>query len=155
METAMTNRTASFDRPATGSTEDLFLRRVLLADAAASGATGALMLVGAGLLEPLLGLPPMLLRPASLILLPFAALVAYVATRPQLSRGAVWAIVIANLLWVADSAALVLGNWVVPTGLGYVFVVAQAAVVAVLAKLEYVGLRRLPGGRAAAPAAAS
>jgi hypothetical protein len=151
----MTNRTASLDRPATGSTQDLFLRRVLIADAAASGATGALMLVGAGLLEPLLGLPPMLLRPASLILLPFAALVAYVATRPLLSRGAVWAIIIANLLWVADSAALLLGNWVAPTALGYAFVISQAVVVAALAELEYVGLRRLAGARMPAPAAAS
>ena len=40
----------------------LFLRRVLLADAAASLATGLLMLLGAGMLGPLLGLPEALLH---------------------------------------------------------------------------------------------
>ena len=47
-----------------------FLRTVLLADAIASGATGLLMIAGAGLLEGLLGLPVALLREAGLVLIP-------------------------------------------------------------------------------------
>jgi hypothetical protein len=45
-------------------------RRALIADAAASGATGLLLLAGAGLLDRLLGLPTAFLRGAGLLLVP-------------------------------------------------------------------------------------
>ncbi|HJV74524.1 MAG TPA: hypothetical protein VJ654_09905 [Noviherbaspirillum sp.] len=83
---------------------------------------------------------------AGIILLPFAALVAYIATRAQLSRGWVWAVVIANALWVIDSIVLLLSGWVSPSLLGQAFVLAQALVVAVLAELEYVGLQKSASG---------
>jgi hypothetical protein len=41
-----------------------------------------------------------------------------------------------------DSVLLLFTGWVEPTGLGEVFVIAQAVVVAVVAELELVGLRR-------------
>lgn len=119
-----------------------FLRRVLLADAAAGAATGLLMLFGAGLLEQLLGLPRALLQVAGLSLLPFAALIGYLATREQLSRKGVWAVIICNAIWVVDSVLLLLSGWVEPTRLGQAFVIAQALVVAIFAELEYFGLRR-------------
>jgi hypothetical protein len=119
-----------------------FLRRVLLADALISGASGLLMALGAGLLAGLLNLPEGLLREAGLVLLPYAAFVAYVATRAQLMRLAVWAIIIINTLWALDSAALLLSGWVAPNALGYAFVVLQAVVVAVVAELQYTGMRR-------------
>ena len=68
-----------------------FLRRVLLADAATSCASGLLMALAAAPLENMLGVPASLLRYAGLSLLPFAALVAYLATRPNISWPAVWA----------------------------------------------------------------
>jgi hypothetical protein len=37
---------------------------------------------------------------------------------------------------------LLVSGWVAPTALGYAFVIAQAAVVAVLAELQIAGLRR-------------
>ena len=52
-----------------------FLRNVLLLDAAASGATAALLIAGAGLLDGLLGLPVALMREAGLILVPYVAFV--------------------------------------------------------------------------------
>jgi hypothetical protein len=121
-----------------------FLRRVLLVDAAASAATGLLMVVGAGLLQGLLELPASLLQSAGFILLPFAALVAWLATRQQPWRAAVWAVIIANALWTLESIALLLSGSFAPNVLGQVFVVAQAAVVVVLAELEYFALRRAP-----------
>ena len=48
----------------------IFLRRALVLDALASGATGLLMIAGAGLVEGLLGLPAALLRGAGLVLCP-------------------------------------------------------------------------------------
>ena len=121
-----------------------FLRRVLLADAAAAAATGLLMAVAAGFLEPLLGLPAALLREAGIVLLPIAGFVAWVGLRAKLSRRLVWTVIIVNALWVVDSVVLLASGWVSPTALGQAFVVAQAVVVAVFAELEYFGLRRSP-----------
>ena len=125
-----------------------FLRTVLLADAIASGATGLLMIAGAGLLEGLLGLPVALLREAGLVLIPYVAFVAWVGTREAISRSAVQAIIVLNVLWVAGSIGLLVSGWVAPTMLGTAFVIAQAAVVAVLAELQFIGLRRSPAAAA-------
>lgn len=122
--------------------ETTFLRRVLFVDAATSAAAGLSLLAGAGPLESLLGLSAALLRPAGAILIAFSAFVAFVGSRPRISPAVVWAVIAANGLWAADSVALLLGNAVSPTGLGMAFVIAQAAAVAVLAELEWIGLRR-------------
>ena len=121
--------------------QNTFLRYALLADAFASGATGLMMLAGAGLLEGLLGLPTALMREAGLVLVPYVAFVAWVGTRDAISRPAVQAIIALNVLWVVGSA-VVLFAFVAPTLLGYVFVVAQAIVVGVFAELQFIGLRR-------------
>jgi len=118
-----------------------FLHRALMLDAAASGATGLLVVVGAGLLEGLLGLPAALLRGAGLVLVPYVAFVAYAGTRETISRPAVWTIIAANVLWAAASAMLLVSDWVAPTALGYAFIIGQAVVVALLGELQYVGLR--------------
>ena len=119
-----------------------FLRKSLLLDAAASGATAVLLIAGAGLLDGLLGLPVALMREAGLILVPFVAFVAWVGTREEVARGAVWTIIAANALWVVASLGLLVSGWVAPTALGYAFVIAQAAVVALFAELQYAGLKR-------------
>ena len=119
-----------------------FLRNVLLLDAAASGATGVLLIAGAGLLDGLLGLPVALMREAGLILIPYVAFVAWVGTRASITRGAVLAIIAANALWSISSVCLLFSGLVSPTVLGYAFVIAQAAVVALLGEMQYVGLKR-------------
>jgi hypothetical protein len=115
---------------------------VLVADAATCGAAGLLMALGASILEEPLGLTVPLLRYAGVSLLPFGALLAYLATRESLPRPAIWAIIAGNALWAADSILLLLTGWVEPTALGEVFIIAQALAVAVFAELEYLGLRR-------------
>ncbi len=119
-----------------------FLRRVLLTDAAISGAAGGLMILGANVVDRLLGLPPTLLFWAGISLLPFAATLVFLATREAVSRTAVWAIIGVNALWVADSILLLLTGWVAPTGLGVAFIIMQAVAVALFAELQYMGLRR-------------
>ena len=119
-----------------------FLRKILFADAGTSLACGLLLGLGAGNLAPLLGLPVGLLRAAGLSLLPFAALVAYLATRDTPPRLAIWAVIICNALWVADSLLLLVGDWAQPSLLGYGFVTAQALVVAAFAEAQYIALRR-------------
>src|SRR5689334_9623017 len=87
-----------------------FLRNVLWADALASGATGLAMVVGAGPLENLLGLPSALTREAGIVLVPYAALVAIVAARAQISRAAVRVLIVANAAWAIGSIGLLLGG---------------------------------------------
>ena len=119
-----------------------FLRRVLFADAACSGAMGLLLILAAPVLASVLSLPEALLRETGIVLLPFAAFVAWLALRPTLPRVPVWVVIALNVLWVVDSIIVLLSGWVAPNALGYAFVIGQAAVVAVLAELEYTGLRR-------------
>jgi hypothetical protein len=118
------------------------LRFALLADAAASGATGLMMIAGADLLTGLLGLPVPLMRTAGLVLVPYVALVAFVGTRQNIPHGAVKAIVALNIAWVLASVGLLAGGFVAPTALGYAFVIFQAVVVGVFAELQIIGLRR-------------
>ena len=120
----------------------VFLRRALVLDAVASGATGLMMIAGAGLVEGLLGLPAALLRGAGIVLVPYVAFVIYTGTRETISLPAVWAIIVANALWAAASALLLVSGWVAPTALGTAFVIAQAVIVALLGELQYMGLRR-------------
>ena len=119
-----------------------FLRRVLLIDAVSSGAMAIALLTFTGLLADLLQLPAELISEAGMVLVPFALFVGYLASRTQVARAAVWALIAMNVVWVVDSVLLLLTGWVEPNVLGYVFVAGQAAFVAVLADLEYVGLRR-------------
>jgi len=119
-----------------------FLRNVLALDAAASGATGLLLVAGAGVLEDILGLPVALMREAGLILIPYVAYVAWVGSREQIARSAVWAIIAANALWALASVGLLVSGLVTPTAFGYAFVIAQAAAVALLGELQYAGLNR-------------
>ncbi|HEX5777673.1 MAG TPA: hypothetical protein VFY21_02430 [Xanthobacteraceae bacterium] len=118
------------------------LRLALIADAIASGVTGLLMFAGAALLTGLLGLPEELLRYAGLVLLPFAAFVAFIGTRTDIPRAAAGTVVVVNFAWVAASVALLVSGTVMPTMLGYAFVLAQALAVGVLAELQWIGLRR-------------
>ena len=118
------------------------LRFALIADAAASGAMALMLAFGAGLLAPWLGLPETLLRNAGLVLLPYAALVGFIASRAMMNKALVWAVIVVNAVWVIDSVALLVGGWVSPTFLGTLFVAAQAIAVGVFAELQFVGLRR-------------
>jgi len=119
-----------------------FLRTVLVVDALVSGLTGLVMVVDAGALEAWLAVPQELLRYAGLSLLPFAAIVGYMASRKPLSRHGVVALIAANGAWVAASLLLLVSGRIDPNGLGIAFILAQAVAVAALADVEYFGLRR-------------
>ena len=83
------------------------LRLALKLDAVVTGANGVAYLVLAGPLEDLLGVEASLLRPVGAFLIAFAAFVAYVATRPEVPRAGVTAVIEANVLWVIGSLAFV------------------------------------------------
>ena len=121
----------------------VLLRRVLLVDALSSGVMGLLLLTCSDPLAGLLDLPGAMLRAAGTILLPFALMLAFLGSRPRLPAAAVWAVIALNAIWVIDSLVLLFGEWVQPNPLGNIFIVGQAAFVAVMAQLEVIGLRRL------------
>ena len=118
------------------------LHRALLIDALASGAMGVPLALAGQPLAALFRLPEPLLRGAGLVLLPFAIAVAYAGTRPIVPRGAAWAIVALNMLWVVASVALLVAVSPSPTALGGGFVIAQALAVLVFAEAQWIGLRR-------------
>jgi hypothetical protein len=119
----------------------LNLRRALILDAAASGATALLMVAGAGALESLLGLPPVLLRGAGLVLVPYIAFVGWLATRGHIATPAVYAVIAINALWTLASFALLASGAVAPTLLGAAFIAGQALAVAGLGVLQAVAIR--------------
>jgi hypothetical protein len=119
-----------------------FLRAVLLTDAVASAATGVLLGVGGPFFDRLLGLPSVFLVATGLPLIPFAALVAWVATRPIAPRNAIRFVMGSNALWVVASVAVLVSRAFEPTVLGVTFVLAQAIAVAAFAECQFVGLRR-------------
>jgi hypothetical protein len=121
-----------------------FLRRVLALDALSSGGMGLAMATAAPFMASLTNLPADVLREAGFVLLPFAAFVAYLASRAQPPRAGVWIVIALNAIWVVDSIVLLFTGWVEPNALGYAFVIAQAVVVGLFAELEYVGLKRAP-----------
>lgn len=121
-------------------TPSLFLRRVLLLDAIATGATGLLLLGGTSLLQSLLALPASLMIYAGIFSVAWAAIVGFASAQKQLTRNFVWSIIAANVLWVIGSIALLVSGYVSPTWLGYAFVIAQALAVDVFAALQYFGL---------------
>jgi hypothetical protein len=123
-------------------TPSLFVRRALLADAVVSGVTGALLTLGASLAAPVLGLPQGLLLGVGLFCVGYGGALGWLARTPALSATAVRTVVIGNTVWVAASVLFMLVGPSTMTALGLGFVGFQAAVVAGLAEVQWMGLRR-------------
>jgi len=117
------------------------LRFSLGFDAVVSGAFGLLSLGVAGVIASLTGLPSALILWAGLLAAVWSAGLFLAASRPSLPRPALIGIVAGNLGWTAASFAVLALVPVSPTLLGYAFVIAQAAVVALFAFLQSAGLR--------------
>ena len=119
-----------------------FLRRALLADAVFSGVSAIVMTLDASALAPLLNLPEALLRETGLFLIAYSALVGWLWSRPSVPKLLVLVVIAGNAAWTLASFALLFSGPVSPNLLGEVAVVAQAIATGVLAKLQYIGLRR-------------
>ncbi len=119
-----------------------WLRLSLRANATFSAVSGSGMLFAASAIAGLLGIEPALLvRITGVNLLGVAALLVWLASREVIKPSLAMAVVVADLLWVAGSAALLparvfstTGNWLVA---------GVADVVLLFAILQYVGIRRM------------
>jgi hypothetical protein len=125
-----------------------FLKRVLLLDAASCLGMGALLAAGAGALSSIFGLDRALLFGAGAALLPIGLFILWIGVRRTLLPAAVYLIVAGNLLWVLESLLLVRGAEAI-SSLGTAFVLIQAAAVAGLSALEWIGIRRVRATAAA------
>ncbi|WP_219943116.1 hypothetical protein [Iamia sp. SCSIO 61187] len=139
MTTAITTPAPSTTRPAA---DDLVLRRVLLVDAAVTGANGVAYLAGASLLDGVLGVSVGALRPIGAFLVAFAAVVAVVATRRPVPGGAVRELALANAAWVGASLVVAATDALDANGVGTAWTVLQAVTVAGFAALQVWALRR-------------
>ena len=119
-----------------------FLRRVLLADGAVSGAAGVVMIIGGAFLAPLTSLPQDLLTYAGITLLPWMLTLITLARLANVPRGAVRWVIAINALWVAGSIAVLFIT--TPSLFGYAFVIAQAVAVGLFAELQIIALKREP-----------
>ena len=120
-----------------------FVRRVLIVDALMCATSGLILLLGAARFAVAFELPTTLLTSAGLIALCSAPILWWIARSEPLRIVGVWLAVGINVLWVVDSVALLLLDWVHPNASGIAFIIAQAVMVGVIAQLEFIGIRRM------------
>ncbi|HEY1104020.1 MAG TPA: hypothetical protein VGE70_11425, partial [Burkholderiaceae bacterium] len=104
------------------------------------------------LTEPLaesLGLSPGLLQVTGAMLLGYAAIAIAVARSEPMPRGWLWVLIMGNFAWALASLALLLGSTLTPTLLGQAYLLVHVVSVAMLAELQWFGVRRLPTWAAA------
>jgi hypothetical protein len=123
-------------------TSALFLRRVLWADAAITGATALLQLLDTNLLIELLLLPRALLVESACVMLASSLFLAWFAGRAAVRPLWVWCAIGANLLWLVGCGELLLNDALKPSLIGQGFIAVQALTTGVLAALEWIGLRK-------------
>ena len=118
-----------------------FLKLVLTADALSCLGMGAVLAAAAAPLADLFGLAGDLVSGAGLALLPAGLFILIVARRETVAPIFVYAIIVGNALWIAESLMLA-ANAPRITTIGTAFVLAQAAVVAILTAMETTGVMR-------------
>jgi hypothetical protein len=126
----------------TFNTPSPLLRRALLTDATLTAIAGIALVLAAGPLGTFLELPAAALRIAGVIFIPFAAFAGWLGTRSRVRRTLVFVVIALNALWAVDSVLLLLSGWVETTPLGEWFVGGNALIIAALAEVEFLGLRR-------------
>jgi hypothetical protein len=127
-----------------------FLRYVLWADALSCLACGLLQVIFTASLSERLGLPAILLADTGEFLLLYGAAVAFLAARIRAPAPIIRLLIAGNIAWAVACIALLLGGGFALSLLGKAYIVAQALAVALLAELEYFGVRQstISSGRA-------
>ncbi len=125
-----------------------FLRTVLSIDALTCLATGVASIALGPLVAPALGLSTSLLQGSGVALLAVAAFIVFAIRHTPSMPWAAWTVVLGNAGWVLGSVLLLVAGIEQPTTLGTAYVIAQAVIVAIIAELEYTGLKKLAGSPA-------
>ncbi|MGB3387601.1 MAG: hypothetical protein WBA88_06415 [Pseudaminobacter sp.] len=125
----------------TNSSKRLSLKSLLVLDAATCAVMGAALLLGSAPVAMATQIPGGVLFWAGACLIPVAAFMAISARAAPVPVWAATLVVLGNLLWVAASIALPTVGLIAPNPLGWAFLIGQAGVVALLAKLEFDAMR--------------
>ncbi|MCO6383777.1 hypothetical protein GTH22_13655 [Oceanicola sp. 502str15] len=115
----------------------LSLQTILAVDAATCVALGMLLVFASGPISVITAIPGSLLFFAGLLLLPIAVFMVIFTQTATVPAWAVQVIVAGNVLWVLGSTILPVTGLIAPNGLGWLFLLGQAAVVALFAGLEW------------------
>ena len=124
------------------------LRTLLTLDAVTCSLMGGLLLAASGPLADLTQIPAGFLSGAGMLLLPVAAFMVAVARLRPIPGWAALMVVLGNALWVVASVTLPASGVLAPNLAGWICLLAQAVVVALLAVLEFEAVQR--SGRALA-----
>lgn len=116
------------------------LMRSVLADAALSGPSGAVLLAGAALLDAPLGIPAAVLAGLGVFFLAFAGALLLIARAGAPATG-VTVIAAGNLGWVVLSAVVIAADPLTMTTAGHVVAALQAAAVALLAVFQIAAVK--------------
>lgn len=122
---------------------DGFARMALKLDAVATGLNGVAYLALATVLDSFFGVTTAVQYPVGAFLLLYALGVLAIGTRKEINRTGLTAVIVANVLWVGLSLAVLISGVLSPTGAGAVWIVLQSLTVGGFAALQYVGLKRL------------
>jgi hypothetical protein len=117
-----------------------FLRNALIADALACTALVVLQFGLVELLASQLQLPAILLTGSGVFLAVYVALLIVLTGSKSVLQAMVWLVVVGNVAWAI--ACLALAALPGPSGLGLAYLVAQAVFVLVIARIEWLGLKR-------------
>ena len=118
------------------------LQTVLKLDAATCLLMGVLLILASGPIAGLTAIPAPVLFWAGIILLPVGGFMASVSLAAYVPHWATLIVVAGNVLWALASLLLPAAAIITPNGLGWAFLSAQAAVVAVFAWLEWESARQ-------------
>lgn len=125
----------------TNSNKHSSLKPLLALDAATCAAMGAALLFGSTSIAEVTQIPAGLLFWAGASLIPIAAFMVISSRTAPVPGWAATLVMLGNLLWVAASVFLPVAGLIAPNPLGWAFLIGQAGVVAILAKLEFDALR--------------
>ncbi|MCB8836477.1 hypothetical protein [Aurantimonas sp. VKM B-3413] len=117
----------------------LSLQTILALDAATCAAMGMLLVFASGPIAGLTAIPGSFLFFAGLLLPPIAVFMAIFTRTATVPSWAVQVIVAGNVLWVLGSVILPVTGLIAPNGLGWLFLLMQAIIVALFAGLEWGG----------------
>jgi hypothetical protein len=117
------------------------LKPLLALDAATCAAMGVVLLLGSTPVAGVTEIPADLLFWAGASLIPIAAFMAIFSRTTPVPGWAAMLAVLGNFSWVAASIFLPAAGLIAPNALGWAFIVGQAGVVAILAKLEFDAVR--------------
>ena len=136
--------TAHVVTQAGSSARSNLLRYTVRGDAIITAAVGAICLADAHPLATVLGIQQLqALQILGAVLVLYGAFLFYTAAQAQISRRIVIAAIALDLIWVIDSAILLVAGWLPLTSAGMWTIGLIAAAVAVVAELKFFGLRRM------------